>query len=95
MSGVYIKGMTAPRSCAECLDIGWNYVFECNLDDVESGEKRADCPLLTVPDHGRLIDADALIREHALTKFDWSDAVDVDDIKAAPTIIPASEEGKG
>ncbi|MDE6021516.1 MAG: hypothetical protein K2H01_11050 [Ruminococcus sp.] len=35
----------------------------------------------------RLIDADELIKK-SLTKFDWSDVVDVDDINNAPTIDP-------
>lgn len=60
MSGVYIKGMEMPESCAECLNIGWQYVFECNLNDVESGARLGSCPLIPVPPHGRLIDADAL-----------------------------------
>ena len=39
--------------------------------------------------HGRLGDLDALIAKHSVTKFDWSEAVDVSDIEAAPTIVPA------
>lgn len=35
----------------------------------------------------RLIDANDLI-EKATTQFDWNDCVDVEDIKAAPTINP-------
>ena len=96
MSGVYIKGMTAPRSCAECLDIGWNYVFECNLDDVESGEKRADCPLLPVPPHGRLIDADALIGVLGILGSKGGSPVVWQQMRYIaedmPTIIPASKE---
>ena len=57
---ILIKGMKMPKSCGECLDIGWQYVFECNLDDVEEGKKLITCPLVPVPPHGRLIDADAL-----------------------------------
>ena len=57
---VYIKGMEMPKSCGQCLSIGWHYVFECRLDDVEEGERLPDCPLTPVPPHGRLIDADAL-----------------------------------
>lgn len=63
MSGIYIPGTEMPSSCGECLNIGWNYVFECDLDDVESGARRADCPLVSVPDHGRLIIKDGEIIE--------------------------------
>lgn len=56
---ILIKGMEPPISCGECLKIGWNYVFECNLDDVEEGEKLITCPLAPVPPYRRLIDADA------------------------------------
>ena len=100
--GVYSKGMEMPTSCAECLDIGWNYVFECNLDDVESGEKRADCPLVPVPPHGRLIDADALFRKvktecnpygKPTIEFESGKKV-LEMIENAPTIIEA-EEGDG
>ena len=59
MSSILIKCMEMPKNCAECLNIGFHYVFECVLDDVEHGERRADCPLVSVPPHGRLIDADA------------------------------------
>lgn len=62
--GIYIKGMEMPKSCGECLEIGWQYVFECNLDDVEEGEKLSTCPLVPVPPHGRGIDADALLNKH-------------------------------
>lgn len=59
---ILIKGMEIPVSCGECLKIGWNYVFECNLDDVEEGEKLITCPLIPVPPHGDLVERDALIK---------------------------------
>lgn len=61
--GVYIPGMKIPGSCSECLDIGWQYVFECRLDDSEEGKRLVSCPLVPVPEHGRLIDADALAHD--------------------------------
>ena len=38
----------------------------------------------------RLIDADALIKENVITKFDYSEVVDIEDIIAAPTIDAVS-----
>lgn len=65
MSGIYIPGMKIPESCSECLDIGWNYVFECHLDDAEEGKRLTSCPLIPVPDHGDLIDREKLYEQTA------------------------------
>lgn len=92
MSGIYIPNMEMPSSCGECLNIGWNYVFECDLDDVESGARRADCPLVSVPDHGRLIDADETEKLFRTMGAEvWTDAADI--VEEAATIIPADKEG--
>ena len=92
--GVYIKGMEIPKSCGECLDIGWHYVFDCRLDDAEEGERLPNCPLVPVPPHGRLIDADALMK-HKGNCYDADGhllyAVGTGSIMCAPTIIPAEE----
>lgn len=66
---------------------------------------RADnCPLVPVPDHGRLIDADALkesIKEARKAQPEIADVYDDDYflvaewLASAPTIIPASKEGEG
>lgn len=46
----------------------------------------------TVPPHGRLIDADTLKEKHHWTDdYYETEYVEVEDIDAAPTIIPASE----
>ena len=66
--GVYIKDMVMPERCEECL---------CRTKDAfgglgcqatgyiplrEANQDRPDwCPLIPVPKHGRLIDADALV----------------------------------
>jgi len=44
-------------------------------------KKRDDCPLVEVPNHGRLIDADALPID-----IEWEDILD------APTVIEAEGE---
>ena len=89
MSGVLIKGMKMPSGCMDCklltggegcaiLGSGWY--------EEREGWRRDDCPLVPVPDHGRLIDADALceglVSNHPV----------VIHAKCAPTIIPAEEE---
>ena len=42
--------------------------------------------------HGALKDIDAIISEHTMTKYDWTDCVDVEDLRKAPTIIEADKE---
>lgn len=54
---VLIKGMTMPKCCDDCDFIqhgvgDWCYITEKALP--------CDCPLIELPDHGDLIDIDAL-----------------------------------
>lgn len=100
---VYIKGMEMPKSCGYCP---FRYRAmegdECmfNVRSTEYQKRPDDCPLIPVPDHGRLIDADEFCKEHRnqslILKIGWrrfywhiAAAGFVDD---APTIIPASKE---
>lgn len=62
---VLVNGMEMPKSCMTCLFQnpymgGW-----CSLlnDNSNAYSRRRDCPLVPVPPHGRLIDADE-ITEH-------------------------------
>lgn len=102
---IYIPGMEMPKDCLVCPLRHYYFpptTFTSNEKTVKGvavcmatrREIKADnCPLVPVPEHGDLIDRDALISEHSLTRYDWSDVVDVEDIKASPTIIPAEEGG--
>lgn len=72
-----------------------------SLKVLRAEEKRPlDCPLVSVPPHGDLIDRDALIKELEITEEDDHNgatllmAVFLEVLKSAPTIIPASEEGE-
>ena len=105
--GVYIAKMEMPKSCYICPFC--DYV-SARCDAVKGTpytpesryEKRADfCPLVPVPPHGRLIDADvqdaqieALIERHlhGYTKSTWDFICELRDIlKRNSTIIPAEE----
>ena len=99
MSGVYIKDMEMPEYC-----------YDCPCEDGENGVCKADakrrsvfcdrpfwCPLVPVPDHGRLIDGDvAEVINYMLEDFDFGFADGVlyaaDWIAKQPTIIPADKE---
>ncbi len=77
---VLIKGMEMPTSCDDCDFVqhsypeDWCYFTEKNLP--------CNCPLVPVPPHGRLIDADDFFRSFPeLIPYEF----------AAPTIIPAEE----
>ena len=72
MSGVFIKGMEMPTSCFQCefrtkidpdnlMCIISQKTFEDRFYHIEHRDE--SCPLVPVPDHGRLIDADALWKE--------------------------------
>lgn len=65
---ILIKGMEMPKNCLDCPccdDMGGAY---CRPLQKKLGlafaslYKPDDCPLISVPKHGRLIDADALIK---------------------------------
>lgn len=92
MSGIYIKGMEMPESCRDC-GIEQEGFWCGALDGYQNtrcfaNERREDCPLISVPDHGRLIDADALLKKCD----DGDDVMFIWALEDAPTIIPAEEE---
>lgn len=71
MREILIKGMEMPKYCCHCRfessSIHGQYCILTKrftrLDDNEDGSKRhISCPLVEVPTHGRLIDADVLMK---------------------------------
>lgn len=102
--GVYIN-MEMPKSCHCCLmcvqvsdgDIDWHW--ECCLlaDKVAryATERISGCPLVPVPPHGRLVDADRILSEQMKRKYyhlpNGDTAIPVIDIEHAPTVIEAEE----
>lgn len=102
MSGVYIKGMEMPTSCYDCP-------VECEGDicGIDKGgctwnERPPHCPLIPVPEHGDLIDRDALIKDgwlnlHKEVMRMGGYAIHELPLKnpSIPVIIPADKEGEG
>ena len=99
---ILIKGMEMPENCASC-DIACGFYLDLGVDGLLSKicrteSRRPDCPLVPVPEHGRLIDADNI----GLTDFEiilcqkgnpFKNALEMllEKIENAPTIIPAEE----
>lgn len=79
--GLYIKGMEMPKE-------GCHHMICIYADGTVSTGGRV-YKAVPVPPHGRLIDADALTFEDDY--YGWRDKKVVN---AAPTIIPASEDGE-
>ena len=84
---VYIHGMEMPTGCLDCdfrkhdLCKLWHKVWDCAFN------RHKDCPLFPVPDHGDLIDRDALrdeVKKHATPSDAWVFSF----IRTAQTIIP-------
>ena len=62
---ILIRGMEMPTSCADCrlMADGWCYSVGLEQREKISTVKRPTwCPLVPVPPHGRLIDADAILK---------------------------------
>ena len=110
---ILIKGIDMPKNCDECWkkyhgfgmvehDEEWG-TFYCKLAKGFCSDPRTKCPLIPVPPHGRLIDADALVDKHFgkefLKKVMTADKDDLGTalvnvpliINNAPTIIEAEE----
>lgn len=100
MSGIYIPGMEMPKSCWDCGALheeDYCYAGNMSIDRGHSKDRSKYCPLVEVPDHGRLIDADTLKEKYPHDE-DWNYPVNtnsfvVETINNAPTIIPADKDG--
>ena len=69
---VLIKGMEMPTSCAKCRlfgEYGCPFIGAVGYA-LTRGERNDDCPLVPVPPHGRLIDADALAEKHEIMAYE-------------------------
>ncbi len=101
MSDLLIKGMEMPKDCAECPIRNQEFYkhgrafLGCSLCvSWGSAISRADdCPLAELSTHGRLIDADELIKRLTESGNYVSPAI-MAYIETAPTIIEA-EQGDG
>lgn len=99
---VLIQGMEMPKNCFMCP---FSEIYDADNDQCSiTGElydstpfkpefRRSDCPLIKIPPHGRLIDADELETD---TEYDMylDDYIGYskEQIRSAPTIIPADKE---
>ena len=92
---ILIKGMDMPKYCYTCPAYDYIKSFCCvlrtkviNLND----NRYKDCPLIAVPTHGRLIDADKLLESFGETLDEDRHFVNyfalVDE---APTVVEAEE----
>ena len=93
---ILIKGMDMPKNCKACVCS--NYydrmdMFMCDITNEQIDEKQwkrerhPNCPLIELPPHGRLIDADEIEMPCLETTADqkWMEIA----IKSTPTIIEA------
>ncbi|MBQ2641331.1 MAG: hypothetical protein IJG15_04965 [Lachnospiraceae bacterium] len=103
---VYIPGIEMPESCQDCIfcsfetDYEDDCYFVCHAIPKQiipfSSERQEECPLIPVPPHGRLIDADALIIDlmdrgiEGLQTDDWHEIQQT--VEDAPAIISAEKE---
>ena len=100
--GIYIPDMEMPKyGCDNCFLRTGNYCGRIEKDErvveyARKNERNPDCPLVPVPPHGRLIDADALEYGEAYLNGHYElgdfEIVTREDIESAPTIIEAEEE---
>lgn len=88
--GIYLPNMTMPVDCKECPFAGRGKVagiIELIVCELTNGYRATlingrmeSCPLIELPPHGRLIDADALVYDEY--EKTWL-------VHSAPTIIEA------
>lgn len=101
MMSVLIEGMKKPETCGKCpfcqfggLDVKLRcLVTDESIINFDAKEKRAgNCPLVEIPSHGRLIDADNLIEDIEEIKNKevsrWMKWL----VDGEPTVIESEEE---
>lgn len=105
MSGIYIPGAEKPNSCYDCELNIYGFCTRLKRYVVDSAFVDAKCPILPIPDHGRLGDLDALAEcirtegknqaeqladRHHPVVMAYGDCYGK--CKAAPTIVPTDKE---
>lgn len=106
---ILIKGMEMPTSCWPCpfFHTSLHHIGDDELLErytcLRTGERTEEifngrmdnCPLVPIPPHGRLIDADALLKTNnpvgKTMVFGGQYVYTENEIQAAPTIIEAEE----
>lgn len=98
LMGVYIKGMKMPDNCCNCplgdAADGWYCKLTGYTYNWGNPNRASWCPLVPVPKHGGLIDADALPLEDSVPTVMMHDGerwISAYELAMAPTIIPAEE----
>ena len=98
---VLIKGMTMPESCYDCDMMELSGVVRCEhayATDNSTWGRALNCTLIELPDHGDLIDRDALKEpKGCYTPIKWSyeygASIRLEDINKAHVVIPAERSG--
>lgn len=105
MSDLLIRGMQMPTNCLDCKlcydafyckALGIGFYVDRDKEYRQEGfepetERLQGCPLIHVPPHGRLIDADRVSLEGGPYEYDEWCKWALDQYQDAPTIIPAEE----
>ena len=113
MSEYIFRTNKSIKCCGECPAIkspagftGNTYFDGCHLDEnleVMAEERHENCPLVELPEHGRLIDADRLtqVMKNAILISNNGDLKDnllklvcectIDYLKESPTVLEASK----
>jgi len=98
--GIYVRGITMPNCCAECI-LFYDYMVCLATGDrtdweTEQERRMDNCPLIPVPDHGDLIDRDELVKHGVYMPQDggYLPLIYMSYVKGAKAVIPAerSEE---
>lgn len=101
---ILIKGMKMPKNCYDCTMESICSRWALHDAEWQKENRDKDCPLVPVPPHGRLIDADARVdvqlyndefEDYQTVNMSIDDLLDSSwiELEDDPTIIPA-EEGK-
>ena len=103
---ILINGMDMPKSCFCCPMREWHIVHGEKITScraavmlIKDEDDKPDwCPIIEIPQHGDLIDVDAIMRLFYVRSRDGKvigmfPSVDISVIKNAPVVIPADKDG--